>query len=180
MLFAFHRRFALLGFAFAALAFISSPAFAIESERLYSYKHWYVDVVTFDDGTLACEASVQGSDVSFSIWTYPDKSVELQFYLVGENFGSDATYRDISVRIDRRSPWDLSDAKFYKSSIFFTLPSDNWKVALRFLNEVKRGNKLYLFNRHGSEKAWYSLAGSSATMSKLSQCQDLIGQNGGW
>lgn len=163
-----------------ALVFYATSTLAIDSQRLFERKHWYVDVVAFDNGDIACEAAVTGRDVSFSIWAHSDGSVELQFFLEKEWFGEENSYRDISVRVDRRSPWDLSDAKFYKNSIFFTLPSENWDAAQRFINEIARGNTLYLFNRFGEQKAWYSLAGSSAAIDNLDECRDLLGSpNGG-
>ncbi len=167
----------------AFLAFLSlfpAAAFAIDTERLLNYKHWYVQVVAFDDGSLACEATVQGDTESFSIWTYPDQTVELQFYLESKWFGEDESYNDIEVEIDRRGAWELTDAVFYKNSIFFTLPSDNWDAAMDLVGEVARGNRLYLRNNVGADQAWFSLSGSSRSIGVLADCQDLLGQSGGW
>lgn len=166
--------------AFAILSLFPATAFAIDTERLLNHKHWYVQVVSFDDGSLACEASVQGDTESFSIWTYPDQTLEIQFYLEDKWFGEEETSNDIEVEIDRRGAWDMTDAVFYKNSIFFTLPSDNWDLALDFVGEVARGNRLYLRNDVGADQAWFSLAGSSRSIGVLAECQELISQSGGW
>lgn len=159
---------------------LASPALALDSERFYSFKHWYVNVVTFDDGTLTCEASVSAKDVSFSLWSYADGTLQLQFYLENEWFGEEGYTKDIEVQIDRRSPWDLTNAEFRQNSIFFTLPASNQSAVNNFISEVSRGNRLYLNNQYGEEKAWYSLAGSSATIKQLRECQKLISRSGKW
>lgn len=164
----------------AILSFFPATAFAIDTERLLNHKNWYVQVVSFDDGSLACEASVQGNTESFSIWTYPDQTVEIQFYLEDKWFGDEETSNDIEVEIDRRGAWDMTEAVFYKNSIFFTLPGDNWDLAMDFVGEVARGSRLYLRNEVGADQAWFSLAGSSRSIDALAECQDLISQSGGW
>ncbi len=159
---------------------VPTAALALDTERLLTYRHWYVQVVAFDDGTLACEASVQGESESFSVWTYPDQTVELQFYLENKYFGDSESTNDIEVEIDRRGAWDMTDAIFYKNSIFFTLPSDNWDLAMDFVNEVSRGNTLYLRNNVGADVAWFSLSGSARSINALAECQDLLTTSGGW
>ncbi len=164
----------------AILTLFPAAVFAIDTERLLTYKHWYVQAVAFDDGTLACEATVQGSTESFSIWTYADQTVELQFYLENKWFGESETYNDIEVEIDRRGAWDLTDAVFYKNSIFFTLPANNWDTAMELVGEVARGNRLYLRNNVGADQAWFSLSGSSRSIQALAECQNLLNRSGGW
>ena len=172
--------FACIALFLSATVFTAFPANAIESTRLFTYKHWAVDAVAFDDGTLACQASVEGDDLSFSIWTYADRSVELQFYLGFEDFGSSEYFKDILLEVDRRGEWDLSDAKFYQNSIFFLLPPSDWDAAMDLLEEIAAGNKLSLMNRFGEEQAWFSLAGSRATIRELSECQSLISDYDAW
>lgn len=158
------------------LAFLLSgvPAQALESERLFTYKHWYVEVVRFDDGSLACEATVQGDGASFSIWAYPDGGVELQFFIKDIWYGTTESFDDISLVIDRREPWSVSDARFFKNSILVSLPTRNRDVSLALLREIKNGAKIYVYNRFDEGMAWYSLSGSSASLTKLAECQDLL------
>ncbi len=179
MLKTIQRAFAFI-FLIATATSLALPALALTSDRLFTYKHWTVDYVVFDNGTVACEASVGSNDLSLSIWTYADRSVKIQFYDVDEWFGQETSYRDISVKIDSRSPWDVTDAEFRQNSIFFSLPSDNWDVSERFINEIKRGWKLRLYNQFGDEKSWYSLSGSSAAIGKLGECQNRLRGGSGW
>jgi len=94
----------------AALAVAAAQAFAEpQSETLFKHKHWEVEVVSFDDGTLACLAEVDAQTESFTIWTYPDASMRLQFYSTSWDFGEGDT-ANLEIRIDRRSQWSLTNA----------------------------------------------------------------------
>ncbi|MGL6211546.1 MAG: hypothetical protein ACRC14_17125, partial [Paracoccaceae bacterium] len=70
-------------------AVLAAPAATAEttSEIVYSHKHWEVEIVGFDDGSLACLAEVDAVSESFSIWTYQDESLKLQFYSTAWEFG---------------------------------------------------------------------------------------------
>jgi hypothetical protein len=51
-----------------------------QSEVLFSHKHWQVELVAWDDGVLGCVAQVSSPGESFSIWTFQDEAVQIQFY----------------------------------------------------------------------------------------------------
>lgn len=137
------------------------------SEMLFQHEHWEVEVVTFDDGSLACLAEVDATTDSFTLWLYPDGTVQLQFYSTGWEFGEGDT-ADLEVQIGRRAPWNLTNAELYKNSILFNLPNSD--AGVNFLVEVARGSRLYLRSAGGEPVKDYSLAGSSASMEALIQC----------
>jgi hypothetical protein len=70
----------LTALAVVGLGAMAVPALADRTDVLYSYKSWQVEGVTFDDGTYACLAEVSDPGESFSIWTFPDSTIRLQFY----------------------------------------------------------------------------------------------------
>ncbi len=155
------------------LASASGAALAeSSSEVLFRHKHWMVEGVTFDDGTVACLAEVDDPNDSFSIWTYPDATIKLQFYSTSWDFGDTGDTADLQVVIDRRAPWNLTGADLYMNSVLFTLPGSD--DAVNFLMEVANGNKLYLNDANGNGVVWYSLAGSSASMSAMIDCGNAI------
>lgn len=160
-----------LGIAAAALAAFTGAASAQQSEVLFSYKHWQVSVVGWDDGSTGCVAEVSDPTESFSIWTYQDGSVQLQFYSTTWQFGEGQT-ADLEVQIDRRSPWSLTGAELYQNSVLFYLPDS--QAGVNFIGEVARGNRLYLRSADGSDVQNYSLAGSSASINALIDCGNVI------
>ena len=141
------------------------------SEVMFSHKHWEVEIVAFDDGTFACLAEVDAVDESFSIWTYADQSVKLQFYSTSWEFGEGDT-ANLSVQIDRRGPWAMSNAELYKNSVLFNLPDSD--AGVRFLLEVAQGTRLNLRTEAGDDVQWYSLSGSKASMQALIECGEVI------
>jgi len=163
------------GFA-GCLAFLAVVAGAAgaetTSEKVYSYKHWEVEIVAFDDGSFACLAEVDAVTESFSIWTYQDNTARLQFYSTEWEFGDAGDTANLTVQIDRRTPWTLNDAELYKNSVLFDLPDSD--AGVRFLVEVARGNVLYLRTAEGEDVQSYSLAGSRASMDALGDCGDVI------
>lgn len=146
------------------------------STSLYSYKHWEVEYVEFDDGTAACLAEVDAGTDSFTIWYYQDDSFRLQFYSTDWDFGEGQT-ADMQVQIDRRDPWSMTGAELYKNSVLFNLP-DN-ETGVRFLIEVAQGNKLNLGTAAGEAVKWYSLAGSRASMDAMIQCGEAMTKSSG-
>ncbi len=142
------------------------------SEKVYSYKHWEVEIVAFDDGSFACLAEVDAVSDSFSIWTYQDSTARLQFYSTEWEFGEAGDTANLTVEIDRRSPWTLNDAELYKNSVLFDLPDSD--AGTRFLAEVASGNVLYLRSASGEDVQSYSLAGSRASMDALVDCGEVI------
>ena len=146
-------------------------ASAQQSEVLFSHKHWQVSIVGWEDGSVGCVAEVTAPGESFSIWTFPDGAVQLQFYSSAWEFGQGQT-ADLGVQIDRRAPWNLTGAELYQNSVLFYLPDDQQGV--QFITEVARGNRLYLRDDDGSDVQNYSLAGSSASISALVDCGDVI------
>jgi len=160
-----------MGVAAAMIAVAAGSADAQQSEILFSYKHWQVEVVGWDDGSVGCVAQVTAPGESFSVWTFPDGAVQLQFYSTAWSFGEGDT-ADLEVQIDRRAPWSLTGAELYQNSVLFYLP-DN-QAGVNFINEVARGNRLYLRSAEGSDVQNYSLAGSSASISALVDCGEAI------
>lgn len=146
---------------------------AQESEILFSHKHWEVSIVGWDDGSVGCVAEVKAPGESFSIWTFPDGAVQLQFYSTAWEFGEGQT-ADLGVQIDRRAPWSLTGAELYKNSVLFFLPNSD--AGGDFIAEVARGNRLYLRSDDGSDVQNYSLSGSSASIRALIDCGDVITQ----
>lgn len=142
---------------------------------LYSHKHWEVEYVQFDDGTTACLAEVDAGTDSFTVWLYQDASFRLQFYSTEWQFGEAGDTADLIVRIDRRAPWDLTNADLYKNSVLFNLPDND--TGVRFLVEVAQGNTLYLNTASGEGVKSYSLAGSKASMQAMLDCGDTITGN---
>jgi hypothetical protein len=159
------------GLAVGIAALASGGAYAQQSEVLFSHKHWEVSIVGWDDGSVGCVAEVKAPGESFSIWTFPDGAVQLQFYSTQWEFGEGQT-ADLGVQIDRRAPWSLTGAELYQNSVLFYLPDS--KAGVDFISEVARGNRLYLRDDDGSDVQNYSLAGSSASISALVDCGDVI------
>jgi hypothetical protein len=147
-----------------------AQAEVVDSEVLYRRKAWEVSVLQFDDGTFACLAQVSDGGRSFAIWADTSDDASLQFY--DKNWTFDNTTADIIVRIDSRAKWTLNDASLDQNSVFFTLPDED--ASYRFLREVMRGNTLNLYNTSGDRIERYSLAGSSASIVKLTECVDLL------
>lgn len=160
-----------IGLAAALIAAAAGTTSAQESEILFSHKHWEVSIVGWDDGSVGCVAEVKAPGESFSIWTFPDGAVQLQFYSTAWAFGEGQT-ADLGVQIDRRAPWNLTGAELYQNSVLFYLPDD--QSGINFISEVARGNRLYLRDDDGSDVQNYSLAGSSASISALVDCGDVI------
>lgn len=160
-----------MGLAVVAMAAFAGAADAQQSEVVFSHKHWSVSIVGWDDGTVGCVAEVTAPGESFSMWTYPDGSVQLQFYSTAWQFGEGDT-ADLEVQIDRRGPWSLTAAELYQNSVLFWLPDSQQGV--NFITEVARGSRLYLRSADGSDVQNYSLAGSSASIDALIDCGDVI------
>lgn len=162
-----------LGLGVAALGLMAGMALAEpQTERVFAHKHWSVDLVGFDDGTIACMAQVSNDDASesFSIWTYDDNSIRLQFYSTSWSF--DGGTADLEVQIDRRTPWSLTDADLNENSVLFDLPDSDDSV--RFVVEVAQGTRLHLRSASGQSVQSYSLAGSRASIQALVDCGDVL------
>lgn len=157
----------------AALAFGAAalPAMADRTDVLYQYKSWKVEGVTFDDGTYACLAEVSDPGESFSIWTFPDQTIRLQFYSQDWDFGDNGT-ADLEVEVDHRSPWSLTSANLTQNSVLFDLPDQ--KESVNFVVEVASGRTLHLRSGDGTPVKDYSLAGSAASINKLIDCGTAI------
>lgn len=162
-----------LGIAAALLAVMAGSASAQQSEVLFSHKHWQVEVVGWDDGSVGCVAQVSAPGESFSVWTFPDGTVQLQFYSSAWEFGEGDT-ADLEVQIDRRAPWNLTGAELYQNSVLFYLPDD--KAGVNFIVEVAQGNRLYLRSDDGADVQNYSLSGSRASIDALLECGTVIGR----
>lgn len=162
--------------AFAYLA-LCAPAMAeTTTSMLYQHKHWEVEYVQFDDGTVACLAEVDANTDSFSVWYYQDGAFRLQFYSEEWQFGEDGGTTDIQVQVDRREPWSLTGADLYKNSVLFYLPDSD--AGVRFLVEVAQGTRLYLYDADGQGVKDYSLQGSRASMDVMIDCGNQISTAG--
>lgn len=153
--------------ALSASAVVAEP----QSETLFQHKHWEVEIVGFDDGTVACLAEVDAQTDSFSIWVYQDQSIRLQFYSTSWEFGEGDT-ADLEVQIGKRSPWSFTNAELYKNSILFNLPDS--EDGVNFLVEVAQGSRLFLRTAQGEPVMDYSLAGSRASIDALIACSDVL------
>ena len=140
------------------------------TETLFQHKHWEVELVSYDDGTSACLAEVDAGTDSFTLWTYGDSSVRLQFYSVEWAFGDTGDTADLSVEIDGRGAWSLTDADLFENSVLFNLPDSDQSVD--FILEVANGNTLHLRSDTGEGVMDYSLAGSSASIGALIDCNE--------
>ena len=152
-------------------AMIVTPALGQQTDVLYQHKSWMVEGVTFEDGTYACLAEVSEPGESFSIWTFPDQSIRLQFYSEDWDFG-ESDSADLEVEVDNRSPWTLTGANLTQNSVLFDLPDADESV--NFVVEVAKGSTLYLRSESGEEIRSYSLSGSSASIQYLVDCGNAI------
>lgn len=160
----------------AGLLCLSGPVLADPTAvTLFQHKNWEVELVTFDDGTKACLAEVDATNNSFTVWLYQDATFRLQFFSQEWDFGDPGTTADLQVRIDRRGPWDLTQAELYKNSVLFNLPDND--TGVRFLVEVAQGRSLLLATAAGEGVKTYSLAGSSASMQAMLECGEAIAGN---
>lgn len=166
-----------MGFRTGVLAALmlaaAGRAGAQSSEVLFTHKHWEVQVVGWEDGSIGCVAQVTAPGETFSIWTFPDGAVQLQFYSTAWEFGEGDT-ADLELQIDGRSPWSLTSAELYKNSVLFTLPKGD--AGVDFIVEVARGSRLYLRSADGSDVQNYSLSGSRASIEALVECGEAIGR----
>jgi hypothetical protein len=161
------------GFLAALMLAAAGRAGAQSSEVLFTHKHWEVQVVGWEDGSIGCVAQVTAPGETFSIWTFPDGAVQLQFYSTAWEFGEGDT-ADLELQIDGRSPWSLTSAELYKNSVLFTLPKGD--AGVDFIVEVARGSRLYLRSADGSDVQNYSLSGSRASIEALVECGEAIGR----
>ncbi|MBE2275773.1 MAG: hypothetical protein IAE87_05690 [Rhodobacteraceae bacterium] len=157
----------------ALMAGLVAPAAAQQSEVLFQHKHWKVELVGWDDGTIGCVASVEAPGEIFSIWTFADQSVQLQFYSTQWQFNSGET-ADLQVQVDKRPLWNLTNANLNQNSVLFTLPDSDDGVD--FIMEVAKGNRLYLRTGDGSPVQDYSLSGSRASIEALVECGSTVTQ----
>lgn len=144
-------------------------------ETLYQRKAWQVQVVKFDDGSFSCLAEVSEGDESFTVWANESSNVQLQFYSIEWDFGEGET-ADLEVEVDRRSPWNLTDAELYQHSVLFNLPDSD--IGTKFLLEVVKGTTLFLRDGEGNDVRSYTLAGSSASIQALVDCVEGISGSG--
>jgi len=162
-----------MGVVAALVISVAGAAWAQQSEILFSHKHWQVEIVGWDDGSVGCVAQVSAPGESFSLWTYPDGAVQLQFFSSTWQFG-EGQFADLQVQVDGRAPWNLTGAELYQNSVLFYLPDDT--AGVDFIVEVARGNRLYLRDADGVDVKDYSLAGSSASINALIECGTAIGR----
>ena len=150
------------------------PAAAQNSEIVFQRGNWEVQVVNFTDGTYACVAQVSRGGDYFSVWAWSNYFVQLQFFSPGWSFQDGSA--NLQVQIDRRPVWTLTNAELTGSSVFFDISDKD--TGVDFLDEVMRGSALHLSNESGQHVQSFSLAGSSASVSSLFDCVDVLAKNG--
>jgi len=160
-----------IGIAAALSVAVAGATWAQQSEVLFSHKHWQVEIVGWDDGSVGCVAEVTAPGESFSVWTFPDGTVQLQFFSTAWEFG-EGQFADLQLQIDGRAPWNLTGAELYLNSVLLYLPDDG--AGVDFIVEVARGNRLYLRDADGLDVKDYSLAGSRASIDALIECGSVI------
>ena len=153
--------------AVALLLWGAAPALADPSSKvLMQEKQWDAEILSYEDGTFACLAQVDLADRTFTIWSYPDRAVRLQFYAPGWDFGADHRVR-YDVAVDA-GPARAMTAQALKNSILFDVPKgESW---VDFLFDVTQGRVMYLRDAAGTAVANYPLAGSEAALQALIQC----------
>ncbi len=140
---------------------------------LYSRGYWRLDLNAHPDGTQSCESRTVNSDgYVFNMFTLSTGDYIIQFENDGWDFGLDEINQDFVVEIDRRGPWNISGTKWNNKIRTVVTPPNNGLS--RFLNEVARGNTLYLRNDRGSEIARFSLRGTAATLGQHRACERRI------
>ncbi len=144
----------------------------VKSESVYRHKQWEVIMASFDDGSISCIARVNKPDSAFAIWGHQRNPIQIQFWDRDWNFTP--ANEDIIVQIDRRPRWDLGNAELTGKNVWFTLPAGD--APIRFLREIKQGNSVVLMSATGKRIDSWSLAGSSAAMSVLADCIDVLRQ----
>jgi hypothetical protein len=160
-------------FLFSAM--MALPAMAQQSEIVFSRGAWLVEIVKFDDGTLACSARVTQGEDTFAIWSFQDGYTQLQLYSPEWTFPDSKA--DLVLQIDRRPQWDVSDAELNENSVLISLSDD--KDAVDLLIEIARGNRVYVRNAQGNPVINFTLAGSRASMQTLGECETAIGEVSG-
>lgn len=157
----------------AAIAAIACPAVAkdYESEVIGRNKLWVVEMVAWTDGSMGCVAQVSAPGESFLIWTFQDRTVQLQFFSEGWAFGEGDT-ANLQVQIDKKPFWNLTNAELRLNSVLFTLPDS--EAGGEFIAEVAAGNRLFLRTEEGEDVQNYSLAGSRASIDSLLDCGEVI------
>ncbi len=157
----------------AVLVALAPPVAAQQSETVFARGAWIVQIVKFDDGTLACSAEVTQGNDSFAIWSFQDGYTQLQFYSPDWQF--DGGTADLVVQIDRRAEWTLNDADLNQNSVLFGLQGDD--AAVDFLIEVAQGHTIHVRNQQGEDVISYTLSGSRASMDVLVECEEAIGSS---
>ncbi len=156
---------------FALLAAMSAPVAAQQSETVFARGAWIVNIVKFDDASLACSAEVTQGQDTFAIWSFQDGYTQLQFF--SPNWQFDGGTANLVVQVDRRAEWTLNNAELTQNSVLFGLENDD--AAVDFLVEVARGNSIYVRNAQGQSVISFTLAGSRASMDVLAQCEEALG-----
>jgi hypothetical protein len=145
------------------------------SEVIFSRKAWQVEIVGFDDGSIACVAQVTRPRATFSIWAFEDESVRLQFF--SDEWEFEESTANLEIQVDRRGPWTLTNAELFQNSVLFDLPDS--KDGVRLMVEVAAGNTLFLRDEDGADVRRFPLAGSKASMLAMVECGETISQGGG-
>lgn len=160
-----------LGIAAAGLlaGLVALPAQAERTDLLAQFRGWVVEGVTSDDDSYSCRAIVSFPGNSFSIRPLPDTSVRLQFYSEEWEFG-EGDSADLQVQIDGLAPRTFSGATLLQNSVFVDL--FDLKDSEAVVNEVSRGLNLHLRTAAGVDVRTYSLAGSSAAIKYLRNCEE--------
>lgn len=149
----------------------AGPVLAYQTQMLFQQKHWKVDIHAWDDGKRGCRAVVGSNEDNFAIWIFSDASFQFQFYSGAWDFGAGQKV-DLEMRVDTRPRWDLPASEVGQNSVTFALRDR--AAADLFLQEIARGNRLYLRDKDGRELQNYSLMGSRNSIKALDECSAVI------
>lgn len=157
----------------ASLLSLTSSAALSETYPYFEHKAWTVTVGTHDDGDLYCACSTSNKQgEKFSIVYDGDRTAI--FFFVDSRHWNGSFRDDAKIDIDYEQ-WTVTDADFRETdapdinAVLFH-PNDIHNFG-SFFDYLVEGNAIALKNKRGDQSlATWSLAGSAATLIKLSEC----------
>lgn len=163
----------MLRILFTLLTLLALPqtGLAQESHRMFSHKHWVVDVVDSQAGYLWCSAATRnaaGDHFSIGLWPNGDVTIYTQFW--GVDFGGQHRFQPV-MDIDYQR-WTLLNSQRQGNGMMSWVGGDGLRS---LLGDLQRGRAVAFKRNDGGNFASFSLAGSRAAIDALKQCGDYIG-----
>jgi len=155
--------------------FVIGTAAQAETFDLSSHGNWQVKLY-MGDNSNSCDLVTKVDNVQLNLEYWTDNSVSLVLHLFNnelEPVPSDITLR---FRIDRKSPFKMSNARNYGNYILFSHDASS-TVWGNLIKELSSGQRLYFINSDG--KAFdpsFSLRGSTRAIADWKQCIKRLGQ----